>query len=298
LWSYPDGIDFEYVNRLLPLGSWFNLFEFFHFKIASMIKSEIWQNEQTSQMDTSNSKQKLRNLLEWNLRYLERIDKKLPKRKSFWKNYYERDVTNEYVSVKREKLKELFKSIDTTGRVLDIGSNTGEYSELLLEYFNKLICIEKDTVCCETLFWLLSEKYPKESGKNWKVINSNITNPDPGLGWMNTERDQLLDRIKSDSVTALGLIHHLYFTDSIDFIKQADLFSKLSMNYLVVEFITSDDDKVKIVSRTNPVRLKYYNRENFLDAFLNKFELSRNIAVNNTREIFLFKKNREIIEDK
>jgi hypothetical protein len=291
LWNYVDGIDFEHTYKILPRRTIFNFFELFHFTIASLILKTKTTPPGNKLVTGLKSKTNLNNLLDWNICYLQDLKSKLLKRNSYWAEYYSRDVSSEYYKQKTIAIKQLMSQIEPGGRVLDIGSNTGEYSEPFLNYFNELICIERDTVCCEILRAKISENMPYAADKIWHVINSDIVNPDPALGWMNKERKSLLSRTKSNLVSVLGLTHHLYFTDSIDFNQQVYLFDVLTIKYLMVEFILADDDKVKIISLNNLTRLQDYNRDNFLKAYLTRFNLLRKIEINSTREIFLFEKN-------
>jgi len=274
------------------------MFEFLHFTIATHIKKETQQSITNKLPEKNNSQIKLANLLDWNISYLEKIKSKLNRKNSYWAEYYKRDVSDEYFINKSELLRKFLESIPTEGRALDLGANIGAYSLIFLDYYNELICLEKDTVCCEVMNTNLSTIMPFGNGKKWHVINADITRPDPDLGWMNKERKSLLSRIKSELVSALGLIHHIYFAESIDFYKQAELFDSLSTKYLLTEFISSDDDKVKIISRYNPSRLSDYSRESFVKAINSKFTLEKSVKVGSSRELFLFiKTNKFEVED-
>jgi len=290
LWNYVDGVDPIFAGNLLPSYSMLNLFEFFHYAIAAHIKKDSQESINDALPEKRNSQIKLANLLDWNISYLGKIKSKLKRRNSYWADYYKRDVPNEYFNRKSELLRQFLKSIPNEGRVLDLGSNIGEYSLIFLDYYNELICLEKDTVCCEVMNANLSASVPYGNGKKWHVINADITRPDPDIGWMNKERKSLLSRIKSELVSALGLIHHIYFTESIDFYRQVELFDSLSTNYLLTEFISSDDEKVKIISRNNPSRLSDYGRESFVKAINSKFTLKKSAMLSSSRELFLFEK--------
>ena len=290
LWNFVDGIDPFFAGNLIPSYSVFNMFEFLHFTIATHIKKETQQSITNKLPEKNNSQIKLANLLDWNISYLEKIKSKLNRKNSYWAEYYKRDVSDEYFINKSELLRKFLESIPTEGRALDLGANIGAYSLIFLDYYNELICLEKDTVCCEVMNTNLSTIMPFGNGKKWHVINADITRPDPDLGWMNKERKSLLSRIKSELVSALGLIHHIYFTESIDFYRQVELFDSLSTNYLLTEFISSDDEKVKIISRNNPSRLSDYGRESFVKAINSKFTLKKSAMLSSSRELFLFEK--------
>ena len=290
IWSFIDGIDFDFANKLIPKKSVFNVFELVHYKVASRLLKKRGSQTEINQDSGSGTMDKLNNLLDWNISYLKEIKSKLFKKNSYWAEYYNRDVSSEYFQLKSKIIEQLISNVELDGRVLDIGSNTGEYSKLFLNHFTDLICVEKDTVCCEVMRIMLNKYYPDSTKHSWQVINSDIVNPDPGLGWMNKERKPLLERIKSTLVSVLGLTHHIYFTDSINFNQQVDLFFELTNKYLLIEYISAEDEKVKIISLTNLTRLTDYSRDNFVSFFCKRFSLVRNLEINSTRELFLFKK--------
>lgn len=293
LWNFADGIDHAFACNLIPSYSVLNMFELFHYTIARHVMKDMQQTNAVKLTKKDDSQIKLLNLIDWNISYLEKIRAKLKRKSSYWAEYYKRDVSGEYYSKKSESLRHLLESIPIKGRVLDLGSNIGEYSLIFMEYFDELICLEKDTVCCEVMYANLSAAHPFGNGKKWNIINADIARPDPAIGWMNKERKPLLSRIKSELVSALALIHHIYFTESIDFYRQAELFDTLSAKYLLVEFIYSDDDKVEKISKNNPTRLSDYSRENFVNAYNSKFSLKESVIVSSSRELFLFEKKNE-----
>lgn len=291
--NFTDGVSFDYLKNNLPKRSVLNVYQFFHFTVNKFLvnKNDAGHAVQ-QQASLLESKQKLANLIDWNIDYLKNIRLSLTKTNSFWSKYYLRDVAPEYNSRKIKGINTLLESINIKGTILDIGANTGEYSELYYNYStHDVISLEVDTKCCEIIREKIVKSSKNTSRGNWYVINSDIINPDPSIGFMNKERESLLNRIKSSVVSALGITHHIYFTDSIDFNQQAILFYELSYEYLIIEFIYPDDDKVQKISLHNQSRFSTYTRENFLSSFSLRFDLINNIPLNETRELFLFNKH-------
>lgn len=288
LWQNIDGLNIRDISSHIGISKYFNLFELMHLVIGAKLSNDSMEAENSSPNEKKNKLTNLSNLLDWNISYLNGVKKKRLKSPSFWLNYYNRDVQNDYYCLKVEKINYMLQGISKLESVLDVGANTGEYSELYLNYSNKVISLENDVQCCE----LIHDKIKsKKSVSNWYVVHADITNLDPSLGWLNKERKGLINRITSQLVSLLGVIHHLYFTNSIDFDQQVLLYSKLSTDYLLVEFISDKDDKVKIISKNNPIRLRSYSESNFISSFEREYVLLSQESVSETRKLFLFRKN-------
>jgi len=96
---------------------------------------------------------------------------------------------------------------------LGLGCNTEEFTSLLTKYVSKIIAIEKDTKFCN----VIRKKLTANSNicNHWAVINSDLINPSPAIGWYNRERYSLFERIKLPVVVCLALIHNINFKGSI-----------------------------------------------------------------------------------
>jgi hypothetical protein len=73
-----------------------------------------------------------------------------------------------------------------------------------------------------------------------------FTNPSPGLGWHNHERDSLLERAPADALLALALIHHLAIANNVPLPQLAEFFRSLG-HWLIIEFVPKDDSQVQIL---------------------------------------------------
>ena len=176
--------------------------------------------------------------------------------------------------------------LDTINKAVDLGANTGIYSEVLLQYTKNLLSIELDNVCCE----IIRNKTTSQvlNGKQWQVICNNLLHPSPAIGWLNRERKSLVERAQSSLVTALALIHHIYFSGSIDFTQIAEFFYSICTKYIIVEFIDKEDDKVVLLSQKNDTRLFFYTQENFENAISRYFSLETMKKVSATRSLYLY----------
>ena len=188
--------------------------------------------------------------------------------KSTWGNY--ESTRNHYsqddLSQKYNFLKESFSL--TKGLVLDLGCNQGEYSLLAASMDLHVLATDFDEVA-------LIKLQSKLDNSPIGVSLLNITQPTPGIGWLNLEHLSFLDRAKGafDFVLCLGLIHHLLVTERIPIKMVIDLFHLLSKKYLVVEWIDTEDEKFKEISSLN-----HYLYENFSEVFFEE-SLSKKFLV-------------------
>jgi len=82
-------------------------------------------------------------------------------------------------------------------KILDLGSNNGDFSFLAEANGKTVLSIDSDSSC-------ISHLYEKAKTKGSSVVSivSDLTNPTPSLGWKNIERKSLLDRLKMFSFLA------------------------------------------------------------------------------------------------
>jgi SAM-dependent methyltransferase len=154
--------------------------------------------------------------------------------------------------------------------VLDLGCNTGEYSELAAALGKVVVAVDTDDESVQRLY--------AASRRSEATISSAVTNiarPTPSLGWLNTEIPSFLERAKGlfEGVLALGLIHHLLVTERTPLPQIADLFGRLSSHLLVVEWVDPDDPRFQELAGANLPLYRGVTRESFEAAFGTQFNL-------------------------
>jgi len=121
--------------------------------------------------------------------------------------------------------------------VVDVGCNTGEYSFVAAETGAKVVAIDSDHDAVEVLYRRLRDK-PMDI----TPMVGDISNPSPGIGYMNTERSPLLQRIQGDCVLCLALLHHLLITANLSLAAVRDMLAVLTTRDVVLEFVPTDDE--------------------------------------------------------
>lgn len=281
--AYPEGIPKTFIRKILPFKSRFILFEFMMIHLYSKMKGYETKSKVNGYLH-------LVRLTDFISNYLKSI--RIPENNvSGWRDYYDKDVSSEYFDSKCSVIHNIFSRFRFQGRLLDVGANTGVFSEIGLEYFDEIISLESDSAAAEKLYKKIKTRNLPDT-KNWSPVVADITNPSGSYGWMNAERISLLCRIRSECVLALAVIHHIFFSKNIELDRIAILFKEITTNVLFVEFIRADDDKVRQLSKKNSSKLHLYTEDNFRVAFGGVFTLLDEIYLTDTRKLFIYQNDK------
>jgi hypothetical protein len=117
-----------------------------------------------------------------------------------------------------------------------------------------------------------------------------LTNPSPGIGWENQERDSFLNRGPVDLVMSLALIHHLAISNNLPLTFIAEFFQKIG-NWLIIEFVPKQDSQVQRLLSSRKDIFPAYNEKDFEEVFQSRFKLVRKENIEGTeRTLYLFRK--------
>jgi SAM-dependent methyltransferase len=123
-------------------------------------------------------------------------------------------------------------------RVLDVGANTGHFSELAAVSGASVVAIDSDPA-------VVGRVWQRASEKKLDVLPLvvDLCRPTPSLGWRNRESPSFLDRASSgfDMVMMLAVIHHMLVTERVPLAEILDLAAQISTDLLLVEFVEPSD---------------------------------------------------------
>lgn len=203
-----------------------------------------------------------------------------------WGEYYQ--DTNYSAAAFEEKKRIVGEFIARTGaeQVWDLGANTGVFSQVAAGCGASVISFDVDPAAVEKNY--LDCKQRKE--KSVLPLVMDLTNPSPGIGWQNQERDALLERGPVGAVLALALVHHLAISNNLPFERLVNFFAQAG-RWLVVEFIPKSDSQVQRLLASREDIFDEYCREGFENAFRRAFHLRevREIA-GSQRVLYLMEK--------
>jgi 2-polyprenyl-3-methyl-5-hydroxy-6-metoxy-1,4-benzoquinol methylase len=128
--------------------------------------------------------------------------------------------------------------------VLDLGANTGEFSELAAAGA-RVVAVDID----EQSVSGISER-ARRQGLDIHPLVGNLAQPTPAEGWKNAELRSLIERLTHafDLVLVLALVHHLRITGGIPFAEIVDLLATLT-RHVVFEIVPPADEMFAAMAR-------------------------------------------------
>jgi hypothetical protein len=170
--------------------------------------------------------------------------------------------------------------------VWDLGANAGEFSRIPAGKKILTIAFDRDSVAIEKLY--LNCK--KDSEEYLLPLVLDITNPSPGLGWANRERDSLLARGPAETLIVLALIHHLVAGQHLPLSLIAGFFRELGRT-LIIEFIPPRDRRAQQLFRGKNAFPEEYSQDKFETTFRNHFKILKRVRIRNSlRSLYLMER--------
>ena len=281
-----NGIPLSKGLSLLPAKAHFNLNTLFYLALPDKIRKQIKNSDDRENKVSASFT--LKKSLQFAEQLFSDINKiKQAKKVTKWNSYYDEDkIDATYLQEKEGILKQWFSNYSQK-TLIDFGCNTGKFSTLLSPLVKTIFAFDEDINCVDQLYTHCRE----EKINNIFSFSANISQPTPAVGFNNMERQSLLTRLKADTGLALALIHHLVFSNNLNFTMIAEMFAA-TCNELVIEFIPKEDKKVRLLLSTRKDIFDWYNFEIFVIAFETKFTLVKTHRFANDRMLIHFIKNK------
>ena len=286
-----NGIDLDFTSKLLPMKTYFSSGIFMHIHLHAKVQKkyadiglsvEKVRSAKCSKSAMENIVNSLRDII---------VNLNLPRIKTEWSDYYiDTNYTDEDANVKAAYVEKLCLAAAKRDIALDVGANTGRYSEILSKFYATVIAADIDPVAVDRHMRQLQERQTKI---NILPLVLDFVNSTPALGWACQERASFHERVEADCITALAIIHHLYFTSGIPFKNQAEFFSSLlgRSGCLILEFIQKSDAQVQRMIAAREMSLFDYSEEAMRHAFAEYFVEETCIALpDSSRMLYLMRK--------
>lgn len=281
--AYPDGIPLAITKSFLPLRSRLSVHTYLHIHLHEKFASK--GPERSAVPKNNFSEKKLRRLFDSLTLLIQSLRWKGGK--TTWQNYYEEaSQRSDYLQEKTNMVTSWITELPGIKTALDLGANVGQFS-FLLSTHTTVIAADFDHTAINNLY----KKLVKQNERNILALVVDVSNPSPSLGFNNSERTSFIERTSVDLCLALALIHHLSIGKNIPFEKIAFFFEKIC-NYLIIEFVPKDDQKIEYMLSQKKDIYYNYNEENFIKEFEKHFFIERKQGIANSgRTLYQMKKH-------
>jgi SAM-dependent methyltransferase len=222
-------------------------------------------------------------------RRLLRSSKPREERSSVWSSYLnELSYSSDEFNSKSELIRRWTAELKPQS-VLDVGCNTGHFSEIAARSGSKVVAIDLDAV-------VVGRTWQRAIERNLNILPLvvNLARPTPAVGWRNAEYPSFLERATGsfDLVMMLAVLHHLLVTERIPLAEIFDVVSQLTNRYLVIEYVSREDPMFDRLTRGRERLHAHFSQEFFEAACNQQFILMEKHSLKRgLRWLYLLQKN-------
>ncbi|MGH8729286.1 MAG: class I SAM-dependent methyltransferase, partial [Burkholderiales bacterium] len=285
-----EGISGQDLARLLPLRrklSW-NLLT--HVVLPQKLQSAALGNEGSKVGEIKKRtlpKSALINMLRQLKSWIEKLHP-ADSGKTVWGDYEAKSkctYSDEDHAAKREFVRE-FAAQRKPSLAWDLGCNTGDYSEALIEGGAKhVIGFDFDQRALEKAFARAEAKR-----LDFLPLFLDAANPSPDQGWRQGERKGFADRARADCLIALAFVHHLAIARNAPLEGVIAWIASLAPSG-VIEFVPKTDPTVQRMLELREDIFTEYTEDNFRAALANEARIVREQTVSTSgRQLFWYER--------
>jgi SAM-dependent methyltransferase len=195
---------------------------------------------------------------------------------SKWMHYMEANsYSDAALSAKEQFVNESLAAFKPS-QVLDIGANTGHFSQLAAKTGARVVAIDLDPACVGAVW-----RRARAQSLDILPLAVDIGRPTPALGWRYQECVSFLGRATGafDGVLMLAVIHHLLVSERIPLAEILSLASDLTTSLLIIEFVGPDDEMFQQLARGREKLHQTFNQQSFEEACATHFEIVRKLQL-------------------
>lgn len=292
LQTHIDGIPVKLIASMLPGKTKLSSTLYTNIHLLAKMESKHSEDYKAETKVAKLSKKAQNNILTSLFDYIKKL--KLNE-ESEWGDYYEKtNYDDQAFEAKKQLIKEWVLPLNAQ-KLIDIGGNDGTFAREFLSVVKDVIVTDIDS---NSVGYNYHQVQLNNEG-NMLPFVSDILQPAPGLGFNNTERNSLIERLAiygPDVTLALAIIHHITLSGNVPFYKSAEFFAKFS-KHLVIEFPKRDDSWVEsllVRKREFVNHFDFYNEINFEEEYSQFFQLEKKQAISGTQRVLYHFKNKEL----
>lgn len=283
--THLDGVPLDLASRLLPWRTWLRVSILIHVHLHARTVSRFGSRGATTTQRTI-TKNQLRGLVDSLESGISRLSPVV--QETEWVNYY--DSTNYQETDLQSKSKILERYLDRVrpATLLDLGANTGLFSQIAARRGIFTIACDVDPAAVESCYLQNHLTEP-----NIHPLLMDLTNPSPSTGWNHDERSSFGARAKADAIFCLALIHHLAISNNLPLRKIAQYLHQFG-EWLIIEFVPKSDSQVERLLLSREDIFPDYTRQKFEETFGERFSIESCDKVGETERILYLMRAREL----
>lgn len=282
-----EGITSVELNKLLPVYKkmGLNMFTQVHLQAHFQTKSIKQTNQPTAKSKAIGErklpKKSLEQLILSMLRWINKLQPK-DQQSSIWSNYVSTKSYTDAANSQKGDIVSDYVTRTKSGSILDLGCNTGEYSEIALNAgATRVVAYDFDHGALDRAF----DRAEKNS-LNLLPLFLDATNPPPDQGWMQSERQGFSQRANTDGLLALALIHHIVIGKNVPLESCVQWLLSLA-DHGLIEFVPKTDPMVQILLMNREDIFPQYTVEKFRSILSSKADVvSETKIIDSDRIIF------------
>ena len=249
-----DGISTHNFYQLLNFHDYFKKGIFLHSVLKTRLTNTI---QKETVIDTQASGQNQKHALTKLVHNLKAIILRLRDihSTSIWTDYAKNNTyTDGKNSQKHAYIEKFLQSLTSKDSLVDLGCNTGEYTEIASKYVKLVKAVDFDADCIDRLYLKILKG---KCSTNIVPIVGDLMNLSPAQGWVLSEQKDLVGRLKSNSFLALALIHHICISKNVPLGHFIEFLSHMG-DKGIIEWVDIEDPMVKVLLK---------NRKNIFDNY-------------------------------
>ncbi|MEZ5138337.1 MAG: hypothetical protein R2711_06105 [Acidimicrobiales bacterium] len=206
------------------------------------------------------------------LRLLHRLE--APAGTTAWSDYGPRGHYERAALEAKEALVQRVVAATAPRTVVDLGCNDGHFAELAVRAGARVVAVDADRQVVDRLYLRT-----RGSGRPILPLVADLADPSPALGWGLRERASLPDRLRSDLVLSLALIHHLVIGRNIPIRELVDELAALGPVHVVEVPHRRDPMVQRLLAAKPPGTHDDYRRSILLRHLAARFEILEEVEL-------------------
>ena len=288
--THIDGIPVKLISSLLPTRTKLSSVIYPNIHLLAKMESKHSEDYKAETKIATLSKKSQENIVESLYDYIKGLTLK---EASEWGDYYNKTNYDEGAfEAKKTLIKEWIKPL-APQKLIDVGGNDGTFARTVIDSVPHIIVTDIDSNAVDYNY----KQLQKNKETNMLPFVCDVLQPAPGIGFNNTERNSLIERLAEyapDVTMALALIHHITLSGNVPFEKSASFFASFSKN-LIIEFPTREDSwaqSLLVRKREFINHFDFYNETEFENGYLQYFTLEKKETVKGTKRLLYLLKNK------